>query len=121
NYDDVDDAEFKLVVDNAIPLDVEVQAYFLDASNNVIDSLLDAPQRIVGAAPVDSQGEPTGVTRKITFAPFAEARFQKIKTSATRILLNTAFSTLNNGNTSVKIYSSQDVKIKMGVKLGVRN
>ncbi|MDX1942368.1 MAG: hypothetical protein SFU99_17520 [Saprospiraceae bacterium] len=121
NYEDVDDAEFKLVVDNAIPLDVEVQAYFLDASNNVIDSLLDAPQRIVGAAPVDAQGEPTGVTRKITFAPFAEARFQKIKTSATRILLNTAFSTLNNGNTSVKIYSSQDVKIKMGVKMGVRN
>lgn len=121
SYEDVDDAEFKLVVDNAIPLDVEVQAYFLDDNNAVIDSLLDAPQRIVEAAPVNTQGEATGTTRKISFAPFPEDRFKNIKTNARRIALVTSFSTLNNGNTSVKIYSDQEVKIKMGVKLGVRN
>ncbi len=121
NYEDVDDAEFKLVVDNAIPLDVEVQAYFLDVANNVIDSLLDAPQRLVEAAPVNAQGETTAETRKVSYVPFPEDRFLKIKTQGVRLSLVTSFSTLNNGNTSVKIYSAQDVKIKLGAKLGVRN
>lgn len=121
DYQDVDDAEFKLVVDNAIPLEIEVQAYFMDDKGTVIDSLLDAPQRIVDAAPVDSQGQVTGETRKITFAPFSAERFAKIKTEATQVLLNAAFSTNNDGTTSVRIFSNQELRIKLGAIFGVRN
>ncbi len=120
DYQDVDDAEFKLVVDNAIPLEIEVQAYFLDSKGAVIDSLLDEPQRVVEAAPVDNDGMVTGETRKITFAPFSAERFASIKSETKRVLLNAAFSTNNGGNTSVRVFSDQEVRMKLGVILGVR-
>ncbi|MFN7118707.1 MAG: hypothetical protein ACK4TA_18050 [Saprospiraceae bacterium] len=121
NYDDVDDVEFKLVVDNRIPLDVAVQGYFVNANNVIIDSLLAAPQTLIQAAPVGSNGEVTGAQQKITFIPYDEARFARLRDNAERLWLNAAFSTNNNGATSVRVLSTQDVRIRLGAKLGVRN
>lgn len=121
DYQDVDDAEFKLVVDNGIPLEIEVQAYFLDSKGAVVDSLLDSPQRVVEAAPVDSDGLVTGETRKITFAPFPAERFARIKSDATQVFLNAAFSTNNGGDTSVRVFSDQELRVQLGAILGVRN
>lgn len=119
-YDDVNEAEFKLVVDNGVPLEVTIQGYFLDNNNKIIDSLLTSPQTLVPGAPVDATGKAIGVQQKISYIPFEEARFVKIRDNATKLWLNAAFSTLNNGNTSVRILNTQDVRIRLGGKLGVR-
>lgn len=120
-YDNVTDAEFKLVVDNGIPLDVVVQGYFLNASNQVIDSLLTAPQTVIASAPVDANGVANGTQQKITLIPIAEERFIKIRDQAQRLWINASFSTLNNGITSVRVLNSQQVRIRLGAKLGVKN
>ncbi|HMO39769.1 MAG TPA: hypothetical protein PKC76_00040 [Saprospiraceae bacterium] len=120
NYTDVSDVEFKVVVDNAIPLAIDIQAYFLDSNNQIIDSLLAAPQRFAEAAPVDAQGLVTGETRTVSYAFYSGPRFERIKDESVRLLLNTAISSLNNGTKSVKLFSQQDVKVKIGAKLGVR-
>jgi hypothetical protein len=119
-YTDVDDVEFKLVTDNRVPLDVAVQVYFIDNQGNKIDSLLDAPRRLVKAAPVNAQGNTTGETRQITFADFKGDRFTRLREHAQQIILVSEFSTINDGNTSVRVLSSQDVRIRLGAKLGVR-
>lgn len=121
SYDEVDNAEFKLVVDNAIPLEVAIQGYFLDANNVIVDSLLTGPQTLVPGAPVDANGAATGTQQKVSFIPFEDARFARIRDNAKRLWLNAAFSTLNNGNTSVRVLNTQDVRIRLGAKLGVKN
>lgn len=121
SYKDVDDAEFKLVVDNGIPLEVAIQAYFVDENNVVIDSLLSAPQTLVEGAPVNSNGEVTGAKQKITYIPIDEARFAPIRDRAKRLWLDAAFFTNNGGSTSVRITNQQEVRIRLGAKLGVRN
>lgn len=121
SYEDVDDVEFKLVVDNGIPLDVSVQGYFLNENNVIIDSLLSAPQTLVQGAPVNSSGTATGVQQKITFIPVDETRFAKIREQGKRLWISASFSTLNNGTTSVRVLNTQDVRIRIGAKLGVKN
>lgn len=121
SYDEVDNAEFKLVVDNGIPLEVAIQGYFLNSNNFIVDSLLTSSQTLVTGAPVDANGNASGVQQKISYIPFDEARFAKIRDNATRLWLNATFSTLNNGNTSVRVLNTQDVRIRLGAKLGVKN
>lgn len=120
SYKDVDDVEFKLVVDNRIPLEVAIQGYFLNANNVIVDSLLVGAQTLVSGALVDANGTATGVQQKVSFIPFNEVRFANIRNNATRLWLNAAFSTLNNGNTSVRVINAQDVRIRLGAKLGVK-
>lgn len=119
SYEDVDKVEFKLVVDNGTPLDVAIQGYFLNESGGIIDSLLAAPQTLIQGAPVNADGVATGTQQKITFIPFDGERFTRIQRRGKRLWISAAFSTLNNGATSVRVINTQDVRIRMGAKLGV--
>jgi len=118
SYEDVDNAEFKLVADNRLPLNVDIQGYFLDESGAVLDSLLGERERVVAAAPVNEDGIASGTVQNITFAPFEGARFERIR-SATRLLLSASFSTVQGGRVSVRPLAEQDVRIRIGAKLGV--
>ncbi len=113
----VDFAEFKLFTENELPLDIELQAYFLDENGIVLDSLFSGQQLVVQGAPVNGQGISTGKATRSTLIPFEEARFERVK-AARRVAIAAAFSTINNGATSIKVLAHQNIKIKMGAKLG---
>ena len=117
-YQDFDEVEFKVISENGIPLDVGVQIFFADQNGTLLDSLFTPSAKILEAAPVDGEGLPTAITEKITFTTFTGERFEKIKT-AKKAFLRTSFSTINNGGTFVKILSTQEVEIRMGMKIGV--
>lgn len=117
-FNKVDDVEFKVISENGIPLDVGLQIYFADENGTVLDSLFTPTQNLLDAAPVDSEGLPTGITDKTIFTNFDANRFEDIKT-AKYLYLSVSFSTANNGETIVKILSSQEVDIRMGMKIGV--
>ena len=119
-FEEVDFAEFKLVTDNGLPLNVDVQGYFLSEDGGVLDSMLDNQQRIIVGAPVDASGNVTEAVQYETFAFFKGDRFEKLK-QATNILLNVAFSTTTDGNQSVRVTSDQDVRVRIGLKVGVSN
>jgi hypothetical protein len=113
----VDFAEFKLFTKNELPLEVELQGYFLDENNQVLDSLFQMQQLVVQGAPVNSEGISTSFATKSTLIPFSEERLARIK-PARRLLVNTAFSTLNGGANSIKVLAHQNVHIQLGAKLG---
>jgi len=117
-YNDVDDIEFKIVSENGIPLDVGLQIYFADQNGTVLDSLFTPAKNVLEAAPVDAEGLPTEKAEKTIFTSFDATRFEQIK-SAKFLYLSTAFSTADNGGTVVKVLSTQDVNIRMGMKIGV--
>ncbi len=120
NYGEVDFAEFKTVTDNGLPLNVDIQGYFLDDNGAVLDSLFAEGRRLVEAAPVDGDGNATGITTQEAFAEFLADRFERIK-DAQSIVVNAAFSTNDGGETSVRINTAQEVRIRVGAKLGLSN
>jgi len=122
-YDNVDYVEFKMVADNEIPLGIDVQLYFADANENVIDSLYLNSQNILSPAPVDSNGEATGEpTETITFATIDGAKFNKIR-DAKKLIVEGSFFTTNAGAANpsvVNLEADQEVNIRMGMRIGTK-
>lgn len=118
-FSDFDRADFKLVTDNALPLALTLQGYFVDDSYRVLAALLDNPLPVVMAAPVDPGGVTTGRSSQTTLIPFDPEKFSAIQ-SATRLILVATFSSANDGQ-AVKIFDHQDLAIRMGVILSKFN
>ncbi|MEO1515934.1 MAG: hypothetical protein AAFV95_13010 [Bacteroidota bacterium] len=118
-FDDVKYAEFKLVTENEVPLAVGLQLYFANERGQVIDSLFAETEIVIEAAPVDGDGNVTGMLAKETFIRFEEDRFNKLK-QARELYLSAAFSTANEGNAVVRALSSQKTNIRMGMKVGLK-
>ncbi|MEL7428035.1 MAG: hypothetical protein AAFN81_33955, partial [Bacteroidota bacterium] len=118
DLDNADYAEFKMVTENAMPVAIGVQGYFRDEAGNALDSLYDAPTRVIAGAPVGSDGRPTDIQETVTFSDFPADRFTKIK-GATQLEVVATFFTTTDGEQSVQILNDQDVKVKVGAILGV--
>ena len=118
-YEEAEYAEFKMIAENTLPLDVDLQLYFLSSGGTVVDSLLDEVQRVVTGADIDEAGNAIGSASTTTIIPFPADRFAKIK-GADRIVLNAIFSTVQDGTVSVRIKNEQDIKVRIGAKLGVK-
>lgn len=118
DYDEVEQVEFKIVTENELGVSIAMQAYFTDENGVVLDQLLSETTNIIDAAPVDSEGVVTEMKKVETFITFDKARFEKVR-NATGIILDTEFSTLNEGDTSVKIFAEEGVNIRMGMKVGL--
>lgn len=117
-YDNVTGGEFKLVVDNGVPLAVDVQGYFLSPDGRILDELLDDRQRLVAAAPVGPAGLPTESRRAITFSTVEGERFDRIR-GANRLVIEAAFSTTADGTVPVQLRDNQELRVRLGVVLSV--
>lgn len=119
-YDQVDEAEFKIVTENDMPLGVDIQGYFLDENGVVLDSLLDDRQRLVSAAGVNGEGVAVETATETTYVPFSMERFDKILPTK-KLIVVASFSSTNAPDQFVKILANQDVRIRIGAKFKVSN
>ncbi len=117
-YGDVDYAEFKLFSENNIPLNIDLQLFFADENERIIDSLFTEIAPVVTAATVDEDGNTLEQSTEEAFARVTEERFERIK-AARNLFLRARFSTPEAGMRSVRVTADQDVKIGMGLKVGV--
>ncbi len=118
--DNLKSAEFKIIADNGTGLNANLQAYFLDASNHIVDSLFTVTnQTILKAAAVDANGKVTTPANLTTFVKVDEAKILRLK-FAKKAIVKYTFSTVNNGSTPVRLLSNQEIKIRIGVVLGTR-
>jgi hypothetical protein len=117
--ENVTSAEFKMVTENAMPVGISIQGYFLDESGTVLDSLFAASTPVIAGAPVDEMGRPNGSNETITFSDFPAARYQKIKTATEIALVATFSTTMAEARTSVQVLANQDVKVRLGAILGL--
>ncbi len=117
-YGEVNFAEFKLFSENNIPLNIDLQLFFADENEQIIDSLFTGITPVVTAATVDADGNTIEKTIEEAFARVTDDRFERIK-EARNLFLQARFSTPENGMRSVRVTADQDVKIGMGLKVGV--
>jgi hypothetical protein len=113
--DKVSQAEFKILTDNKMPIDLALQGYFIDQNGKILDSLYTATAPILRGAPVGSDGLPTGVTTTTNVVNLPAAKFDRLKT-AKRIVVKYNISTTSNGAVSVRLKANQAVRVRIGVR-----
>jgi hypothetical protein len=113
--DKVSQAEFKILTDNKMPIDLSLQGYFLDQNGKILDSLYTATAPILRGAPVGSDGLPNGLTTTTNVVNLSATKFDRLKT-AKRIVVKYNISTTSNGAVSVRLKSNQAVRVRIGVR-----
>jgi len=122
SYDNVNQAEFKLVTENGIPLGLDLEVSFTDENFNIIDVLsTEDDNNYLAPAPVDMNGNVNGIAEKIIIDTFDTERFSKLS-SAKKILIRTSFSTTNSSIPQlVKFNAEQGVSSRMGLIVELAN
>ena len=115
----IDSAEFKIITENELGIDVSVQAYFLDDQKNVIDSLFQGLSPIIKGAIVDESGLPVSTESLTTFVGFDQTRIERVKL-APLLVIEARFSTETNGQQSVRIQNTQGINVRIGAILGLK-
>ncbi len=119
-FEAMDYAKFKLVTENGFPADIKLQLLFLDASENVIDSLFAGDSVILQAAEVDGNGRVNQANKavRVTETEFTAQRFSAIKT-AKKLKLKGTVNTLNNGTVDVRFYTDYAMALRLGIVAGI--
>jgi hypothetical protein len=119
NYESVQEAELKILTDNKMPVDINLQGYFVGDSYGVIDSFFTKNNLILRGAPVDVSGLPRGSQTAENFVTLDEAKFNRVRL-AKKIVLKYSVSTTNSGSDVVRLAATQDVQVRMGMKFKVK-
>jgi hypothetical protein len=106
---------FNISLSNGFPMNSNIQMYFIDAQNVVIDSLFSTPHFIPSAS-VDVAGKVISPSTLLIKELFNADRYNRI-THSNRAILVAQFSTANAGSTPVKIYSSYKIKSNIGLDI----
>lgn len=105
----------KLNTDSEIPLDLDLQGYFVDSAGVVVDSLLEAPARLISGAEVGAGGLPTENGTKITEVVYSDERLKRILASS-RLKLKVTLSTERNRGKTVVLLSRQRLQIRLSAR-----
>ena len=121
DFNDVDFALVRTDINNGFPFEAAVQVYFLDVSDNRLDSLITNGDILVQSAIVDANGIVIQSTEKITTASFDRQRLDNIQ-NAVRVEIRASATTFNNGTQSIKILETylMDVVISLQTQFGIK-
>lgn len=113
---DIDFAVFKLWTENYFPLGIYMQIYFLDDSQNILDSLVLGGEAIFGEAFTDLDGFSIAPKIEETYIAMGERRFARVKSDARMILVKAMLLTDRSSTQSVNIGEDNYFTFKMGVR-----
>lgn len=119
--DHLNSLTFRVEVDNWLPLDIDLQVYFLDEFYDLVDSLFDSPERILGSDPenLDEDGRITSAENKITEIVFEKADLDRLK-PAKFMKLSADLATTDQGLPPVKIYSYYTIDFNLAIRAELR-
>jgi len=115
--EEVNHVELKLITNNSIPVDLELQVYFTDDNNQVIDSLFENQKTLLTAPDVAANGTVIDAAEQTSLIQVSVERFKQIQ-QASQVKLKAAISTANEGETPVKLLEDQKVEVRMGAIIG---
>jgi hypothetical protein len=119
-YDKLTNAALKIVTDNGLPVDIGLQGFFVSANGAIIDSFYSKTSPLVlKGAPVAANGLPTSIQRQESLIDVDTVKLKKI-VPASKIVVRLTISTTNNGTVPVKLIKTQEVRVQVGLKFGVK-
>jgi hypothetical protein len=115
NVDYIEYFRLSMYASNGIPIEVKLQAYFTDASYNVIDSLFRDNDVFIDPAPVgpdEKVSSPIDITNSVEYT---KADLEKLKESKF-LRVKASINTPKTGTGYFKYYSYYGVDFKLSVK-----
>ncbi len=112
---EIEELEFKLITENGLPIDLELQLFFEDDDGNVLTSLFPSQTELISAAPIDAEGKVMDTTISETFIAKRGSDLEMID-QATQIRIAAMVSTANGGSSSSKFYTDYALDFKLGVR-----
>lgn len=112
--DQVESAILTLITDNGFPLELVMQAYFLDEQGVAQDSLFDGPAQLLSAASVDQNGRVNESTSNSLDIELSPERWYHLQNS-TEIRVKAEIASTNQGTVPVKFYDDYTLGIKLGI------
>jgi hypothetical protein len=108
---------FRVNTDNGFPVDGIMQVYFLDGSNNVLDSLLVPAQQVISAAPVGPGPDyrVTGPVHAMVETTLEQPRLMNLEPTK-KIVVLARLATISNGSEIVKIYSDYNLDVRLAAR-----
>jgi len=113
SMDQVESAELILITENGFPLELVLQAYFLDEQGAVQDSLFDGSAQLLSAASVDQNGRVTESSSSTLDIALTAERWYRLQNSA-EIRIKAEIATTQAGTVPVKFYDDYNLKVKLG-------
>lgn len=114
--DDVKEAEFKMIIDNGMPVTVQTQVYFHNEQDQIVDSLFAEKEITILGAPIDGSGRAISSTQTIQYETMDRDRLNRLA-GATYAIMDVSFLTIDAPNQIVGIGANDKVSIKMGAKI----
>jgi len=118
DIDQIAEGEFKLIIENELPIGAQLQFFFVQAENQIIDSLFQSTLQLVEAAPVDDNGNVTAAAETTTFIPIDADKMQNI-IEADRVQVKAIFQTAGDGLQDVVIEAEQQLNFRMGLRFKI--
>lgn len=117
-FKNVLEGNIRTEITNEFPLDVIVQAYFVDDNYIILDSLKNSAVQVLKSSTIDLNGELVSPTTFIEDIELSEAKVDNIKNS-TKIILVSSMSTASGG-ANAKFYTKYGMDIRLGVFVKVK-
>jgi len=117
-FKNVLEGNIRTEITNEFPLDVIVQAYFVDDNYIILDSLTNSAVQVLKSSTIDLNGELVSPTTFIEDIELSEAKVDNIKNS-TKIILVSSMSTASGG-ANAKFYTKYGMDIRLGVSAKVK-
>lgn len=108
--------KYKINTSNGFPIDCKFQAYFMDSSKVITDSLVGDNKILLPASIVDGNGKTISTTPVYYEKSFTKAQYDKNIKNAAYVLLYAKFnSKLDGANnpTKIKIFAEDKLKVKL--------
>lgn len=120
---DVEDLEDKVKslllrtsFENGMPIDMNLQVYFLTETYQHVDTLFAAgSDNTINSGELNQAGKVIKPTRKILDSQFSKTEIEKLKTVRNAIV-KASIATTGGGTTYVKFYSNYTLKVTFGVQ-----
>lgn len=110
----VKSAEFIGVINNGLPVDLNVQIYLADSTHTVFDSLLTGG-KLATAAEVDVEGNTVANTSSDISIVADSAKLNSL-IEASYMLIDFGLTTPNDGQTAVKLFTTAEIGLQLGIK-----
>lgn len=114
DFENIDNATFKLIIENRFPLAADIQLYYLDEFNNIIDSLLPDEDRLFSPSIVDANGLSISSSTETNFFEMNSEKFERLKATRT-VQIIVIFNTSDEGQTVVRFHEDDFLDLKMGL------
>lgn len=105
-------AKFRTVITNEFPVDINVQAYFVDDNFTVLDSLSTTPINVLSSSSVDGNGELIAASEKTETIDLSQEKLLALR-NATQLILVSSLNTAAGQN--AKFYANYEMNISLGV------